>query len=193
MAHPASVRWPPLRCTAGGGVLIIREATLRDAPIFERWDLDPDVIACSTDDPTAEEAFNGAEWAAEIAANSDVSCLYVATLDGRPIGGLQVIDPHLEPTRYWGDIAPNLRAIDIWIGDPADRNRGLGAAMMRLVINRCFADGADAIVIDPLNSNVNAHRFYRRLGFRPIGRRLFNDEDDCLVHRLERDDWRASP
>ncbi|MEL6831284.1 MAG: GNAT family N-acetyltransferase, partial [Pseudomonadota bacterium] len=33
------------------------------------------------------------------------------------------------------------------------------------------------------------HRFYQRLGFRPIGRRMFED-DDCLVHRLDRADWR---
>ena len=33
---------------------------------------------------------------------------------------------------------------------------------------------------------------YRRLGFRPAERRLFNDENDCLVHRLDRADWAAS-
>ena len=46
------------------------------------------------------------------------------------------------------------------------------------------------IVIDPLNSNVAAHRFYQRLGFAVEGRRMF-DEDDCLVHRLTRADWEA--
>ena len=48
----------------------------------------------------------------------------------------------------------------------------------------------EAILIDPLNSNTDAHRFYQRLGFRPIGRRLFDEDDDCLVHRLDRADWR---
>jgi hypothetical protein len=46
-----------------------------------------------------------------------------------------------------------------------------------------------AIVIDPLASNTRAHRFYRRLGFVPEGRRMFGD-DDCLVHRLTRLTWR---
>ena len=32
--------------------------------------------------------------------------------------------------------------------------------------------------------------FYRRLGFAPVGRRMF-DDDDCLVHRLERATWEA--
>jgi aminoglycoside 6'-N-acetyltransferase len=45
-----------------------------------------------------------------------------------------------------------------------------------------------AVVIDPLASNVRAHRFYERLGFKPISRRTFGD-DDCLVHELTRSDW----
>ena len=79
--------------------------------------------------------------------------------------------------------------VRIWIGDPADRNKGLGAAMMRAVIGVCFSDPAvTAIVIDPLSSNADAHRFYQRLGFKVVGPRMFG-EDDCLVHRLDRSDW----
>jgi aminoglycoside 6'-N-acetyltransferase len=62
--------------------------------------------------------------------------------------------------------------------------------MMAAVINRCFEEpSVTAIVIDPLNSNTEAHRFYQRLGFKMVGRRMFG-EDDCLAHRLERVDWR---
>jgi aminoglycoside 6'-N-acetyltransferase len=184
----ASVMWPPVIFATDHGALTIRQATLADVAHFARWDLDPDVIACSTDDPEAEEAFGDVEWTEEIAANSAVSCHYIAELNGRPVGAMQIIDPHLEPTHYWGEIEPNLRAIDIWIGAPEDRGIGLGAAMMRAVIDRCFADGADAIVIDPLASNTRAHRFYERLGFHFTERRSFGD-DACFVFRLERTDW----
>jgi aminoglycoside 6'-N-acetyltransferase len=188
----AGVMWPPIAIATGAaGGLAIRVATQADAPTLARWDAEPSVIACTTDDPNAEQAFAGAVWADEIAANGDLTCYYIAELDGRPIGAMQVIDPHREPTHYWGEIEPNLRAIDIWIGDAADRNQGWGALMMGAVIDACFADGAvAAVIIDPLNSNADAHRFYRRLGFKPTGRRLFNGQDDCLVHRLERTDWR---
>ena len=104
---------------------------------------------------------------------------------------MQIIDPYLEPTHYWGDVSPNLRAIDIWIGAPADRGNGNGAEMMRQAIDLCFADPTvTAIIIDPLASNTRAHKFYRRLGFTAVGRRLFNGEDDCLVHELTRTAWR---
>jgi len=102
------------------------------------------------------------------------------------VGFLDIIDPRREASRYWGDVPPGLRAIDIWIGAPADRGRGLGAEMMRQAIARCFASrDVTAILIDPLASNARAIRFYERLGFRPVERRWFA-EDDCLVMRLDR-------
>lgn len=169
----------------------LRPATLDDADLLAGWDREPHVIACSTDDPDADIAFGGIEWREELADQSEVSFYRIAELDGRPIGVMQVIDPHLEPTHYWGDIEPNLRAIDIWIGPPDALNRGHGTQMMTLAIDDCFADPAvTGIVIDPLASNTDAHRFYQRLGFEPVGRRMF-DDDDCLVHRLERATWEA--
>jgi aminoglycoside 6'-N-acetyltransferase len=171
----------------------LRHATLDDVPTLKRWDQEPHVISATTDDPDADNAFEGIVWEDEIAASSDVSRYWIAELDGRPIGAMQIIDPHLEPTHYWGEIAPNLRALDIWIGESADLGKGYGEQMMRLAIDMCFADPVvTGIVIDPLASNTRAHAFYQRLGFRPIGRRLFNDEDDCLVHELTRAAWRAA-
>jgi hypothetical protein len=68
--------------------------------------------------------------------------------------------------------------------------KGYGETMMRRALQMCFAEPAvTAIVIDPLASNTRAHKFYRRLGFVPEGRRVFGD-DDCLVHRLTRLAWR---
>lgn len=179
--------------------LSLRPATRADIPTLERWDLEPHVISASSDDPDAAKAFGEENdwvqnidmhqddvwehWIAEV-ANPDGSC--------RPIGAMQMCDPHLEPTHYWGDVAPDLRALDIWIGDAADRGQGHGELMMKMGIARCFAkDSVTAIIIDPLNSNTRAHAFYQRLGFVPTHRQTFNDEDDCLVHMLTRADWFA--
>ena len=171
--------------------LRLRPATRQDIPQLSLWDLDPDVIASTTDDPDAELAFEGLEWEAEIDGQTDVYRYYIALLDERPVGAMLVIDPHLEHTHYWGEIEPGLRALDIWIGHPDDRGKGVGVAMMELAISMCFADcSVKAIVIDPLASNGRAHAFYQRLGFVPVGRRMFG-EDDCLVHRLTREAWQS--
>ena len=170
--------------------LCLRLATLDDVPVLEQWDTDPDVIAATSDDESIERAFGGLDWREELSLDSEVSYHLIAEVDGRPVGAMQICDPCVEPTHYWGDVAPNLRAIDIWIGAEGDRNKGYGREILRLVHERCFADPAvTAIVIDPLATNTRAIAFYERLGYVIVERRMFGD-DDCLVLTLTRDAWR---
>lgn len=170
----------------------LRPATMDDVALLERWDDEPHVITATTDDPNASQAFAGISWPEEIAMQSDIF-QYIAEMDGRPFGVMQLIDPHIEPTHYWGEIEPNLRALDIWIGEKEYLGKGYGTQMMRLALGLSFADPAvTAVMIDPLASNIRAHRFYQRLGFAPVERRILPDNDDCLVHRLTREEWRKS-
>jgi aminoglycoside 6'-N-acetyltransferase len=164
---------------------------MTDVALLDRWDLDPAVIAATSDDPDQPKAFGDTYWPDELAMQDEHYRYYIAELDGRPIGGMQIIDPHLEKTHYWGEIEPHLRAVDIWIGEAEARGLGHGERMMRLALDLCFADPAvTAVIIDPLLSNFRAHRFYQRLGFKPEGERRLGDDDDlCLVHRLTRAGW----
>lgn len=164
--------------------VLLREATPDDVAVLTYWDSQPHVI-----DSTGAD--DREDWALAIETKDDVTWFLVAELDGRPIGLVQIIDPALESTHYWGEIEQNLRAIDIWIGEPTDLGQGLGTQMMRLALDRCFADEVvTAVIIDPLASNSRAINFYRRCGFRDLGPRRF-DQDDCLVMRIGREDWRA--
>lgn len=168
----------------------LRPATSADAEQLEQWSRQRHVIAATTDDPNADRAFEGAIWADELAAQSDVSRYWIAELGGRAIGALQISDPQLEPTHYWGDVPADLRTLDIWIGEPVALGHGYGEQMLRLALRDCFESAAvTAIWIDPLASNTRAHRFYERLGFERVERRSFG-EDDCLVYRLTRAAWR---
>jgi len=172
--------------------IVLRPATLADVEMLDRWDLEPHVIAATSDDPDEAKAFGDIYWPNELAMQDEFYQYFIAELDGRPIGAMQIIDPHNEKTHYWSEIEPNLRAIDIWIGAADDLGKGYGETMMRLAFLRCFADPAvTAIIIDPLASNARAHKFYQRLGFKPVGLRLLGDDDDeCLIHELTRADWR---
>lgn len=161
--------------------LTFRPAVLADAPLLRRWDDAPHVVESDPNDDW--------RWEIELAENPDWREQFIAELDGRPIGFLQIIDPAREESRYWGNVPANLRALDIWIGESAFLNQGHGTRMMTFAINRCFADPAvTAILIDPLESNVRARRFYERLGFAPVGPRRFG-LDDCMVYQLSRDAW----
>ncbi|MFN8126413.1 MAG: GNAT family N-acetyltransferase [Candidatus Nanopelagicales bacterium] len=162
-----------------------RAAALDDVDLLTRWDSQPHVVA-------ATGADDDQDWAVAINSRDDATWHLIAELDGRPIGLVQIIDPAREVTHYWGDVPPNLRAIDIWIGEESDLGHGWGTQMMRLALQRCFSSPeVTAVLIDPLATNTRAIRFYRRCGFREVGPRRFG-EDDCLVMRIDRRQWQAA-
>lgn len=159
-------------------MIALRPATIADLPLLRRWHEQPHLAEAGIEADW--------EWETELLRRPDWREQLIAELDGRPIGFVQIIDPAREETHYWGEVEDNLRAIDIWIGDAADTGKGHGTEIMRLALERCFADPAvTAVLIDPLASNTKARRFYERLGFRFVERRMFG-EDDTAVYRLER-------
>lgn len=129
------------------------------------------------------------DWEHELAYEPVWREQLMAELDGRPIGFLQIIDPLEEETHYWGEVSKNLRAIDIWIGEAGDLGKGYGTQMMRMAIDRCFqVPQVSAIIIDPLATNVRAHKFYERIGFQFVEERSF-DEELCFIYKLRRENW----
>lgn len=166
-----------------GLMITLRTATIHDLPILLHWDKQPHVIES---DPNDEW-----EWEKELRRHPVWREQLIAedSHEGRrrPIGFVQIIDPHQEETHYWGsDVPKNLRAIDIWIGEITDTGKGYGSEIMRLAMARCFANPTvTAILVDPLTTNTSAHRFYERLGFRFVEQRRFGD-DDTFVYRLDK-------
>jgi aminoglycoside 6'-N-acetyltransferase len=161
-------------------IMNLRSATLADLELLSYWSEQPHVLAATDDDWG---------WAIELDRSPIWREQLIAQIEDRSIGFIQIIDPALEDSHYWGDVAPNLRAIDIWIGEESDLGKGYGTQMMQFALAKCFADPVvTAVLIDPLASNTRAHRFYERLGFKWIDRRYFGD-DDCFVYQLDRADW----
>ncbi|MEZ4887791.1 MAG: GNAT family N-acetyltransferase [Chitinophagales bacterium] len=161
--------------------ITLRPATINDIPILQYWDTQAHVIESDPNDDW--------NWEIELQRSPDWREQLVAELEGKAIGFVQIIDPELEETHYWGEVQNRLRAIDIWIGEKGYLGKGYGTQIMYLAIERCFANQeVTAILIDPLLNNVKAHRFYERLGFRFVEFRTFG-EDDCKVYQLIREDW----
>ncbi|MEO1517647.1 MAG: GNAT family N-acetyltransferase [Bacteroidota bacterium] len=157
-------------------MITFRNAAITDLELLRYWDSKQHVIDSDPDDEW--------DWERELAYDPDWREQLVAELNGEPIGFVQIIDPHLEESHYWGSVPPTKRAIDIWIGEEHHLNKGYGTEMMRLAIKRCFANpSVDGILIDPLKTNVKAHRFYERLGFVFQEERSFNGTS-CYVFEL---------
>lgn len=146
---------------------------------MRRWDEQPHVVAADPND--------GWDWEVELRRAPAWREQLIAEVERRPVGFIQIINPALEDSHYWGERPSHgLRAIDIWIGAATDLGRGYGTQMMRLALAHCFNDPAvSAVLVDPLAGNRDAHRFYERLGFQFVGRRRFGN-DDCFVYRPER-------
>jgi len=163
----------------------LREASFDDLALLRHWDDQPHVKAAIGEDD------DGWEWEQELQRSPEWREFLIAELDGRPIGFMQIIDPLSEDSHYWGDVEPNLRALDIWIGEADALGKGYGRQMMHLAFERCFADEAvTAILIDPLKSNTRAHQFYERLGFEFVEERCF-DTEMCSVYQLRREVWQG--
>lgn len=161
--------------------IALRPATIKDLAILRYWDEQPHIIACDPNDDW--------HWSEELQRTPAWREQLIAELGDRPIGFIQIIDPALEEEHYWGDVEPNLRAIDIWIGEEHDLGKGYGTTMMQLALMRCFENTqVTSVLIDPLANNTRAHRFYERFGFKFVERQKFN-LDDCFVYRLTRSDW----
>lgn len=159
----------------------LREATIADLALLNHWDEQPHNIQADPNDDW--------EWETELRRKPEWRQQLIAELDGRPIGFIQIIDPAKEETHYWGNVPENLRAIDIWIGEKEDLGKGYGTIMMQLALERCFADPAvTAVIIDPLESNVKARKFYEGIGFAFVENLQLGD-DYCAIYRLTREVW----
>jgi aminoglycoside 6'-N-acetyltransferase len=160
--------------------IVLRPATLDDVPMLEAWDDDPDVYASSPNDDW--------DWGRQTLATEGLTNL-IAELDGRPIGYIQLTDLARDASKYWGEHQAGLMAIDIEIGEPDMRGKGYGHTMMGLALELCFSDPTiQAVLIDPLITNIRAIAFYQRLGFTFIENRWF-DQDHCAVHQLTRAEY----
>ena len=161
--------------------VILRAATIDDSYLLKNWDLDEAVEYSGGDDDSYD-------WDYELPRNVAWREFLIAEVDAVPIGMIVLIDALREESHYWGqDVPADSWAIDIWIGDQEHRSKGYGALMMQQALQRCFVNhGASLVLIDPLQSNHRAIKFYRRVGFTDVGPRQF-ENDDCLVMSMTRD------
>jgi aminoglycoside 6'-N-acetyltransferase len=197
-----------LTSSRGDFNVTLRPATPNDLDLVLKWDEQDHM---QDEDKFGDSEYNDWNWDFELNREANVEWRHILIAEYYetpkskvPIGVIQVLDPYREESQYWGTgkdgrdpdyqqefCQPNLRAIDIWIGEPDYLGRGLGTQMMQLALrDHCFADpDVNAVLVDPMAAHKEAIRFYqKKCGFEPVGLRQFGP-DRCLVHRLERQSW----
>lgn len=111
-------------------------------------------------------------------SDPDTTFRYIFESDGhRPIGYIQY---YLEPERVVG--------IDLFIGEPAFLNQGIGTAVVTAFVEMvCARCDPKKIVIDPEPMNTRAIRCYEKVGFVFAEIGLGEDGKQAYFMNIERD------
>lgn len=138
--------------------LTFRAATAADLPFIIGLIVEDNVV------PTGDDASvaNSADYVAALAAiDADPNQeMLVAELAGEPVGCFQLTyTPGLMRRGMWRG------TIEVVHVAAAHRNKGLGSRMMDWAIQRCRERGCGIVQLTSNKRRVDAHRFYRRLGF----------------------------
>lgn len=71
---------------------------------------------------------------------------------------------------------------------PEERKNGVGEAMLRDAAAKALENGSKMMFLEVRDSNVPAQKFYKKLGFIPVGRRknyYIAPREDAVLMRLE--------
>lgn len=135
--------------------ITFRRTTDDDLPLLHEWLNDPGVVEWWEGDDVS--------WDAVVrdygSGRNDGTDHFLVLLDGRPVGWIQTWTP---------DDTADTIGIDYFIGEPADRGRGVGAEMIRAFVDSELA-GWRRITADPEQANLASVGALRKAGFVPEG------------------------
>lgn len=149
---------PPIH---GAHDVSFREVVEDDLPDLVRWLADPGVREFyGNPDETVDEARES-----YIEPDPTTPCRrFVIEWRGRGVGEIQYYDDDAGHERCWS------AGIDIFIGEPEARGRGVGIEAIRVMLRFLFEElRVHRVIIDPEVGNARAIHVYQRAGFRLSG------------------------
>ncbi len=153
-----------------------------------RWLREPEVARWYWDSNRKTEEELTAKWEQRTTKGDGVTDRYVIVVNGQDIGEIQVGDVSDYPEAAAQINIPNSASVDLLIGEPDWRNRGIGTAVIRSFIREYVftRPGIETCIIDPEPENLRAIRSYEKVGFRYV-RTFHSNEDDVDVYLMRMD------
>lgn len=161
----------------------------RDVGNLVRWQRDPEVARWYWDVADLDGDELTRKWTKR-ANNPDTKTdRYIIEVDDHDIGEIQVAKLDDYPEVAVETAIPNAAGVDIFIGEPAWRDRGVGSRAVRQFVDEIVFSrpGIETCIIDPEPENARAIRSYRNAGFRHV-RTYHSDQSgvDVYLMRLDR-------
>jgi RimJ/RimL family protein N-acetyltransferase/N-acetylglutamate synthase-like GNAT family acetyltransferase len=151
-----------------------------DLPMLHEWVRRPHVAEWWSEPGTLEEI--EADYLPTLDGSSSTRA-FIASLDGEPIGFIQVYVVQGSGDGWWEDETDaGARGIDQFLADPGRLNQGLGTAMIKAFVERLFEDpGVSKVQTDPSPDNARAIGCYRKVGFEDVGEVMTPDGPALLM------------
>ncbi len=145
----------------------LRPMTDADLPMLHEWLNRPHIVEWWGGEdarPTLDEVRE--DYRPSALADAAVTP-YIAMIGGTPVGYAQSYVAMGSGDGWWDDETdPGVRGIDQSLANSGDMNRGLGTALVRVLVRHLFSDPTvTKIQTDPAPDNHRAIRCYEKAGF----------------------------
>ena len=167
--------------------ITFRPVTIPDLPNIVRWSQEREVAFWWHESDTPEEVIRS-KWESRARGEDEKTRIFVINVDVCDIGVIQTYRLADYPEHAAEIQIPDSSGIDVFIGLPEWRNRGVGAALVRQFVDEIvFADRSiQHCVIDPEPENRRAIRAYEKAGFQHV-RSYRSDANDVDVYLMVND------
>ena len=163
-----------------------------DVANLVRWQREPEVAVWWGDENFSDDELM-AKWTGRAEGTGTPYEMntrrFIIVVDGIDIGHIQAYDLRDYPVERREIGIPNAAGLDIFIGEPEWRDRGVGTIAVRKFIDEIiFAiPGIETCVIDPDPANKRAIRSYEKAGF-TYAKSYYSEANkmDCYLMRQER-------
>lgn len=172
-----------------GETIVLQRLCLDDLDLIRRWLQEPGVARWFLEGSSLDEEV---EDLRRCALGEEPTEALLAIWQGSPIGWCQWYLCHNYPDHATGvGASPDDAGIDYAIGDPSDRNRGLGTQLIAALVAHVRSRHPNAgVIADPEASNMASRTVLERNGFVLIDERPVPSESTpniMAIYRLPPD------
>jgi aminoglycoside 6'-N-acetyltransferase len=151
---------------AGPHDVSLRPIVDSDLENLWRWQHEPEVVQWWGVPTEDREEFRKENFEPDVAP----TWRFIIEWQDRPVGMLQYYHDYPDTEDSWS------AGIDIYIGEPDARDRGVGSEAVRTMLRYLFeVKRVHRVIIDPQTTNARAIRAYEKAGFRREGVMRHND------------------